>query len=128
MFRQMQETSDEAGGQGKFEITNNEGLNQKVIAQEANKATIQGNQNIILLGTDKSGKRLKIDNEDVKIQTTIEVVQNNIFSTVLHMFSAFTKLIQSNEIKVKQTDAETQKILNTIDTNKVTTILENETD
>ena len=128
MFRQMQETSDEAGGQGKFEITNNEGSNQKVIAQEANKATIQGNQNIILLGTDKSGKRLKIDNEDVKIQTTIEVVQNNIFSTVLHMFSAFTKLIQSNEIKVKQTDAETQKILNTIDTNKVTTILENETD
>ena len=73
-------------------------------------------------------KKLKIDNEDVKIQTTIEVVQNNIFSTVLHMFSAFTKLIQSNEIKVKQTDAETQKILNTIDTNKVTTILENETD
>ena len=111
MFRQMQETSDEAGGQGKFEITNNEGLNQKVIAKEANKATIQGNQNIILLGTDKSGKRLKIDNEDVKIQTTIDVVQNNIFTTVLHMFSEFKSLILSEEIKVKETDSETQKYL-----------------
>ncbi len=44
------------------------------------------------------------------------------------MFSAFTKLIQSKEIKVKQTDAETQEILNTIDTNKVMTIHQNETE
>ncbi len=73
-------------------------------------------------------KKLKIDNEDVKIQTTIDVVQNNIFATVVHMFSAFTKLIQSKEIKVKQTDAETQEILNTIDTNKVMTIHQNETE
>lgn len=126
MFRQMQETSDEAGGQGKFEITNNEGLNQKVIAKEANKATIQGNQKIVLLGTDKSGNRLKIDNDDVKIQTTVNVVQNNIFTTVLHMFSEFKKLILSKEIRVKKTDAETQKSLNTINTNKVVTIQENE--
>lgn len=126
MFRQMQETSDEAGGQGKFEITNNDGLNQKVIAKEANKATIQGNQKIVLLGTDKSGKRLKIDNEDVKIQTTINVIQNNIFTTVLHMFSEFKKLIQSSEIKVKSTDSETQKILNSIDNNKITKLHENE--
>jgi hypothetical protein len=34
MFRQMQETSDEAGGQGKFEITNNEGLNQKLLRKK----------------------------------------------------------------------------------------------
>ncbi|OAL76349.1 hypothetical protein [Acinetobacter terrae] len=126
MFRQMQETSDEAGGQGKFEITNNDGLNQKVIAKEANKATLQGNQKIILLGTDKSGKKLKIDNEDVKIQTTIEVVQNNIFTSVLHMFSEFKKLILSSEIKVKLTDKETQKVLNSIDTHKVTDLHEKE--
>lgn len=126
MFRQMQEASDEAGGQGKFEITNNEGLNQKVIAKEANKATIQGNQKIVLLGTDKSGKRLKIDNNDVKIQTTIEVVQNNIFTTVLHMFSEFKSLILSKEIKVKETDSETQKILDSIDKSKVLDLNKNE--
>ncbi|MCU4481808.1 hypothetical protein [Acinetobacter ursingii] len=128
MFRQMQETSDEAGGQGKFEITNNDGLNKKVIAKEANKATIQGNQNIVLLGTDKSGNKLKIDNEDVKIQTTIEVVQNNVFTTVLNMFSEFKDLILSKDIKVKKTDTETQKILNSIDTSKIVDLHENETD
>lgn len=126
MFRQMQEVSDESGGQGKFEITNNEGLNQKVIAKEANKATIQGNQKIILLGTDKSGNKLKIDNEDVKIQTSVNIVQNNIFLSVLHMFSEFTKLLKSEEIKVKKTDTETQKVLNKIDNNKVTNIYEKE--
>ena len=108
------------------QITNNEGLNQKVIAKEANKATIQGNQNIILLGTDASGKKLKIDNEDVKIQTTIHVVQNNIFTTVLHMFSEFKSLILSEEIKVKETDSETQKILDSIDTSKILDLNETE--
>ncbi|MBJ9703731.1 hypothetical protein [Acinetobacter calcoaceticus] len=126
MFRQMQEVSDESGGQGKFEITNNDGLNQKVIAKEANKATIQGNQKIILLGTDKSGNKLKIDNEDVKIQTSVNIVQNNIFSSVLHMFSEFKKLLKSDEIRVKKTDTETQKVLNKIDNNKVTNIYEKE--
>lgn len=128
MFRQMQEVSDESGGQGKFEITNKEGLNQKVIAKEANKATIQGNQKIILQGTDKSGNRLKIDNEDVKIQTTVNIVQNNIFSSVSHMFSEFKKLIRSKEIKVKETDNETQKALNNININKVVNIHEEETE
>ena len=104
MFRQMQETSDEAGGQGKFEITNNEGLNQKVIAKEANKATIQGNQNIILLGTDKSGKRLKIDNEDVKIQTTIDVVQNNI---LLQFYICF----QNSKVLSYQKKSKSRKLI-----------------
>lgn len=118
MFRQMQQVSTDAGGQGIFEIKNNEGLDQEIIAKQANKATIQGNQKIILWGINKDGKRVKIDNNDVKIQTPVEIIQNNIFSTVLNMFNEFVSLITKHQIKVKKTDTPTQDKIDTINKDK----------
>jgi hypothetical protein len=42
------------------------------------------------------------------------------------MFSEFKSLILSEEIKVKETDSETQKILDSIDTSKILDLNETE--
>ncbi|MEB5475686.1 hypothetical protein [Acinetobacter pollinis] len=126
MFRQMQETLDDANGQGKFEITNKKGLNKEVIADEARKATMQGNQTVVLDGVDINGNKLRIKNDDIKIRRSIQVIQNNIKATVSNMFLEFKNIILSKEIRVKETDVETQKLIDNIEKLNISSIQKEE--
>lgn len=101
-FRAVQRQKDEVGSRTTtIKHSSPEGLEKEAVIEEVQAATVQGNQRVVMVGTDSSGNTVRGDNNDFQLKTSIEITSHKPTSIAKKMFGKFLELLGDGLIQVE---------------------------